>query len=69
MNTESSWVPTKKWLASLVVGAAGIVASVIESGAFDDAERGMLGSLVLGLVAAYFKSNDPTPTGDGVPGA
>lgn len=66
MNT-TSWIPTKKWFASLVGGLASIAAVWIESGNFDDTEKGMLGTLIVGLVAAYFKSNDPTPTHDGVP--
>jgi len=62
-TTTTSWKPTRKWFAALLLSSAGIGASVIESGAFDDAERGMLGALLLGLVSAYFKSNAPTPGG------
>lgn len=57
------WVPTKKWWAALVTGAAAIVASWITSGAFDDVERGMAATLVVALAGAYFKSNDDTPGG------
>lgn len=66
MNANS-WKPTKKWLASLVTGVATIAASWITSGAFDDVERGMAATLIVALAGAYFKSNDATPTGDGVP--
>lgn len=63
----TSWKPTKKWVAGLVTGLAGIAASWIQSGAFDDAERGMAGALLIALAGAYFKSNDQTVAGDGVP--
>lgn len=60
---RKSWVPTKKWLASAVTGGASIVAVWISSGQFDNTEQGMLGTLIVGLVAAYFKGNDLTPGG------
>lgn len=65
--TSKSWFPTKKWWAALATGAASIVAVWIQSGAFDDTEKGMVATLVVALVGAYFKGNDPTPSGDGVP--
>ena len=66
MNSNS-WKPTKKWLAGLVTGVAGILGSWIVTGAFDDVERGMAATLLSSLAVAYFKTNDATPTGDGVP--
>lgn len=64
-----SWVPTKKWFAALLTGVASIVALWIQSGAFDDTEKGMLATLIVSLVGAYIKGNDATPSGDGVPSA
>lgn len=64
---QKSWIPTKKWFAAALTGAASIVALWIQSGAFDDTEKGMLGTLLVALVSAYFKGNDATPSGDGVP--
>ena len=63
----SSWKPTKKLLAALVTGAASIAASWIVTGAFDDVERGMAGTLIVALAGSYFKSNDATASQDGVP--
>jgi hypothetical protein len=64
---QNSWKPTKKWFAALGTGAASIAAVWIESGAFDDTEKGMLGTLLVALAGAYFKGNDATASGDGVP--
>lgn len=66
MNS-TSWKPTKKWIASLVTGAAAVAGSWIVTGAFDDVERGMTATLLATLAAAYFKSNDATGSADGVP--
>lgn len=63
----TSWRPTKKWYALVASGVASIAASWIVTGAFDDVERGMCATLLVGAVGAYFKSNDQTPTKDGVP--
>lgn len=63
----TSWKPTKKWYALVAGGLSSVVASWIVTGAFDDVERGMVATLLVGAVTAYFKSNDPTPTKDGVP--
>lgn len=60
---RKSWVPTKKWLATAVTGAAAIVANLIVSGEFGNTEQGMLATLLAGLVAAYLKGNDLTPGG------
>lgn len=60
---KGGWAPTKKWWAGLVTGVAGIAASWIVTGAFDDVERGMAATLLTSLAAAYFKSNDDTPGG------
>lgn len=59
--------PTKKWWAALVGGVAPILLSGIESGFDFDTEGAMAVALVLGLAAAWAKTNDPTVTADGVP--
>lgn len=59
----NEWAPTKKFYALVAGGLASIAASWIVTGAFDDVERGMAGTLVVGAVAAYFKRNDATPEG------
>lgn len=64
---EGGWKPTKKWIGSFITGLAGIGASWIVTGAFDDVERGMAATLLTSLAAAYFVTNDPTP--GGVPAA
>jgi hypothetical protein len=64
---ESSWKPTKKFYALVAGGVASIAASWIVTGAFDDVERGMGATLLVGAVAAYFKGNDATVSRDGVP--
>lgn len=66
-EVEAGWVPTKKWIAFVATGAASILANFIISGEFGDAERGMLATLVVSAAAAYFKQNDVTPLGTGVP--
>lgn len=66
MNANS-WKPTKKWYALVAGGLASIAASWIVTGAFDDVERGMAATLLVGAVGAYFKSNDATASKDGVP--
>ena len=66
MNANS-WKPTKKCWAMLAGGLASIAASWIVTGAFDDVERGMAATLLVGAVGSYFKSNDSTESGDGVP--
>lgn len=63
MGTVPTWLPTKKWVAALVTGVAGIVGSWIVTGAFDDVERGMAATLISSLAVAYFKTNDQTPGG------
>lgn len=55
---RTSWAPTRKWVATAVGGVASVVASWVVTGAFDDVERGMTGALLVGLAAAYFKSDD-----------
>jgi hypothetical protein len=59
--------PTKKWYAQVVGGLAAIAVVFLESGDFNDVEKGMLGTLLSAAVLSYFKSNDATSTGDGVP--
>jgi hypothetical protein len=67
---KTSWKPTRKWFALVGTGLASIVANLILSDfVFDDVEKGMLATLVVAAAGAYFKSNDATPTGDGVPPA
>ena len=58
-----TWLPTRKWFAALVGGLASVAASWIVTGAFDDVERGMVGTLVVALATSYFKSNEDTPGG------
>lgn len=55
---SASWKPSKKWWAALLTGVAGIAGSWIVTGAFDDVERGMTGTLLATLVAVYFKTNE-----------
>ena len=57
------YLPTRKWWAALVTGLAAIAANWIESGAFDDVERGMGAALIVALAGGYFKSNAETPGG------
>lgn len=57
------WKPTRKWFGGLVTGLAGIAASWIVTGVFDDVERGMAATLLTSLAAAYFVTNDQTPGG------
>jgi hypothetical protein len=61
--SEPSWRPTRKWLAGLAGSVATVVASWIVTGNFDDVERGMVGTALVALVAAYFQPNQPTPAG------
>jgi len=60
---SGGWKPTRKWIGSAITGVAGIVASWIVTGAFDDVERGMAATLLTSLAAAYFVTNDQTPGG------
>jgi hypothetical protein len=60
---SGGWRPTKKWIGSLVTGVAGVLASWIVTGAFDDVERGMSATLLTALATAYFVTNDKTPGG------
>ena len=64
---KRTWAPTKKWIAAAVGSVASIAASWILTGNFDDVERGMVATAVVALAGSYFKSNDVTATGDGVP--
>lgn len=63
VSPERSWLPTKKWFTALVTGVAALVVSTIESGEFGATEEASVKVLILALVTAYLKSNDPTPTG------
>lgn len=60
----NSWMPTKKWFASLA-GAVGAI--LVHFGAtdltFGDTEEGMIVAAVSALVLAYLRRNDPTPGG------
>lgn len=51
------WQPTPKWYAQLVTGAATIAGSWLVTGAFDDVERGMTGTLLTTLAATWAISN------------
>lgn len=67
--SETSWKPTRKWVSNAVAGVASILGSWIVTGNFDDVERGMSATLLVGLATAYFVSNEQTITEDGVPEA
>lgn len=58
-----SYKPTQKWIAAAVTGVASILASWIVTGAFDDVERGMSGTLLVALASSFIKTNDDTPGG------
>lgn len=60
---QSSWRPTRKWIANLATGVAAIVGSWIVTGAFDDVERGLAAALLAQLATTYFVPNSPTPGG------
>lgn len=60
---QPSWRPTRKWWRAFAGSVASILASWIVTGAFDDVERGMTGTALIALAAAYFSENDPTPGG------
>jgi urea transporter len=64
---DRSWKPTKKWVGALAGAVASVAASWLVTGAFDDVERGMVGTAVVALAAAYFRENEATASGDGVP--
>lgn len=53
----TNWTPTRKWVASVAGSVAAIVASLIQSGQFDELERGMLATAVVSLTASYFTPN------------
>lgn len=61
--SETSWKPTKKWVAALVTGVLTIFTNFLASGEFDGTERGQLVLLAIALVGAYFRHNDSTPGG------
>jgi hypothetical protein len=65
----TSWKPTKKWFTALYTGLTSIGAVWLASGSFDvqGEEGAMLATLIVSLVGAYLKRNDPTP--GGVPSA
>lgn len=60
---EKSWLPTRKWYALVTGGLASIAASWILSGAFDDVERGMAATLLVGAVSSYWTPNADTAGG------
>lgn len=51
------WMPVPKWFGQLVSGLATIGGSWIVTGAFDDVERGMSGTLLTTLAATWVISN------------
>jgi hypothetical protein len=57
------YVPTKKWFAALITGAAAVAAHAVLSGGWDETENGEIGTVLLALAGAYIKRNDPTPGG------
>lgn len=62
-NDVKTYLPTKKWWATLVGGVVPILIHWLQTGEFDDTERGSLAALGVALVTAYFKRNDSTPEG------
>ena len=66
-DKPSSWKPTRKWWAAFAGSVAAILASLIESGNFDNTERGMCATALVALVSAYFIENEQTVRRDGVP--
>jgi hypothetical protein len=64
---KRSWKPTKKWYAALVGAITPILLSGIESGFDVDTEGSMAVTALAALALAYIKSNDSTPSADGVP--
>lgn len=60
---ESSWLPTRKWIANVVTGLGTVVGAWITTGAFDAEEKGILAALVLMATSTYFFPNQPTPGG------
>ena len=61
-TAESSWLPTRKWLAGLIGDLTPIVISAIESG-WDNSESTAAVTLISGLLVAYLVPNQPTPSG------
>ena len=62
-----SYLPTNKWWAALVGGAAPILLSGLESGFDLDTEGSMAVALGSALLLAYLKRNKATASADGVP--
>jgi hypothetical protein len=57
-----SWLPTRKWLAALAVGAGGIATSAVESG-WDATEWKLCIALAVQALTTYLVSNESTPGG------
>jgi hypothetical protein len=53
----TDWSPTKKWWAQLTGTIATILGSWLVTGSFDDVERGMAATALVGLTASYWKDN------------
>ncbi len=58
----SGWIPTRKWIAALVVAAAGVATSAVESG-WDVTETKLCIAVAVQAVVTYLLPNEPTPGG------
>lgn len=59
-STPTNWKPTRKWWSLFATTVATILANLIESGQFDEVERGMIATALVGLTAAYWTPNQDT---------
>lgn len=55
-------LPTRKWIAAQIVGAAGIATSAIDSG-WDATESKLVIALLVQALVTWLLPNDPTPGG------
>lgn len=53
----TSWVPTRKWLATLVMGVLTIAGTALATHGWDNEEWGQLITLAIGLASAYLVPN------------
>lgn len=61
-TTKKSLLPTRKWLAAQVVGAAAIATSAIDSG-WDATESKLVVALAVQAAVTYLLPNENTPGG------
>lgn len=57
-----SALPTRKWIAALVVALAGVATSAVESG-WDDTEWKLLIGVAVQAITTYLIANQDTPGG------